>query len=129
MRTELPDISYFRSLEQHLPAGHINISSNPHQGHQHTIIVRTSNLLFNSHAPLNGRRFGGCEHAGSLNGLIPWNPGDLFHPLQRIFTNPLNKGLPAVDIIFNKVFVEEPFFDNNIEHPQGQCGISPGSQL
>ena len=129
MGAELTNISYFRGIEQHLPSGNINVAGDTHKGHECPVIVRTIDLLFNGHAPLDGCGPGGSKEPCCLPDFFRRNPRDLFHFIQRIFVYPFNKRFPSMDMIFHKFPVIQFFIDNNVKHPQGECRICPGSKL
>ena len=79
MSSELTNISYFRGTEQHLPSGNINVSGDPHKGHEGAVIVCAIDLLFNGNAPLDGRGFGGCKESRRLLDFLRRDPRYLFH--------------------------------------------------
>ena len=129
MGTEIAHIPDSRGLKQDLPAGHIDVSGNPHKRHQQAVIVGTIDLLFNGHPPLNGRRLGGRKQMCGLPDFLFGDPGDFCNPVQRVLVDPLDKRFPAVHEIFHKFAVVERFIHNHIQNSQGKGGIRSGSEL
>src|SRR5512145_2995875 len=108
---------------------YINIARNSHKAEQDAVVVCGGVLLLNSNTPLDCGRFCGCKQSGSFRDLFFFNPGNCFHPLQRILHGSFSEGLPAECEVLYKLPVVETFFDNNMSNTPSQGSVCSRAEL